>query len=241
MKKIIIFGGTSLISIELLKKFEKETEEFLIISRNNLKLQKQIETMDENLKKKIQTIELDILNLEDNIYFINKLNDYYYDGLIFLIGETGNPDLEFEDYKICLQNYKVNLLHPVVVINCFVKKLKKNSFICVFSSIAGIRGRALRIFYCSAKSGLISYLSGLRQKLKKHEIQVLNVIAGYMQTEKFIYSSNKFLINTPKEVANVVYNGIKKKRDNIYTSYKWYIISIILKIIPEKIFKKFNF
>ena len=44
MKKIIIFGGTSLISIELLKKFEKETEEFLIISRNNLKLQKQIET-----------------------------------------------------------------------------------------------------------------------------------------------------------------------------------------------------
>ena len=157
MKKIIIFGGTSLISIELLKKFEKETEEFLIISRNNLKLQKQIETMDENLKKKIQTIELDILNLEDNIYFINKLNDYYYDGLIFLIGETGNPDLEFEDYKICLQNYKVNLLHPVVVINCFVKKIKKNSFICVFSSIAGIRGRELRIFYCSAKSGLISY------------------------------------------------------------------------------------
>ena len=51
--------------------------------------------------------------------------------------------------------------------------------------LRGIRGRALRLFYCSAKAGLISYLSGLRQKVQYRNINVINVIAGYMDTEKF--------------------------------------------------------
>tara|TARA_Y100000590_G_C15654696_1_gene990173 strand:+ start:825 stop:1550 length:726 start_codon:yes stop_codon:yes gene_type:complete len=241
MKKIVIYGGTSLISIELIKKFSEETDEFLVISRNNLKLKEKINEIDSNIIKKIKLIQIDLLDLEKNIEFINNLNDHFYDGIIFVIGETGDPDLEFENYNKCLENYKINLLHPVIVLNTFVKKLKKNSFICVFTSMAGIRGRALRLFYCSAKSGLISYLSGLRQKLQKENIQVTNVIAGYMKTEKFKYNVNKFLISSPNKVAKIVHKGIINKKDNIYTSYLWFLISIILKIIPEKIFKRFNF
>ena len=62
-----------------------------------------------------------------------------------------------------------------------------------------------------------------------------------MSTEKFNYKANKFLINSPSEVANKVANGINKKKENIYTSNLWFFISIILRILPEKIFKKLNF
>ena len=34
MKKIIVYGGTSLLSIEFIKKFDKEIDEFIVISRN---------------------------------------------------------------------------------------------------------------------------------------------------------------------------------------------------------------
>ena len=146
-----------------------------------------------------------------------------------------------KDHKECIKNYETNLINPVIIINNLLGKLKKGSFLCVFTSMAGLRGRALRLFYCSSKAGLISYLSGLRQKLFKRNIQVLNVIAGYMSTEKFNYKANNLLINSPVEVANKVIEGIKKKRENIYTSYLWLIISIILRLIPEKIYKKLNF
>ena len=79
--------------------------------------------------------------------------------------------------------------------------------------------KPLRLFYCSAKAGLISYLSGLRQKLVKDNIAVINVIAGYMDTEKFNYDVNKYLVSTPREVIDRVYNGVRNKKENIYSSY----------------------
>ena len=129
----------------------------------------------------------------------------------------------------------------MLIINSLIPKLKKNSFICVFTSLAGLRGRAVRLFYCSAKAGLISYLSGLRQKLHQNDINVINVIAGYMDTEKFNYKANNLLISKPKDVINRVYNGIKSKKEIIYSSFIWFIISLIIRLIPEKLFKKFKF
>ena len=37
--KIIIYGGTSLLSIEFIKKFENEVDEFIVINRNKTKFE----------------------------------------------------------------------------------------------------------------------------------------------------------------------------------------------------------
>ena len=241
MKSIVIYGGTSILSIEFMKKYNKEIDEFIVVCRNQKKLEKKILIFDEKLKNKIKIYQIDLLDIKNNLAFTNSLESQSIDGLFFVMGETGNPELEIEDFEKCNLNYKVNLIHPVLIINSLIPKLKKNSYVCVFSSVAGIRGRALRLFYCSAKAGLISYLSGLRQKLQYRNINVINVIAGYMDTEKFNYKANKLLISKPEKVVNRIYNGIKIKKETIYSSFIWFIISIIIKLIPEKIFKKMKF
>ena len=73
MKKIIIFGGTSLISIELIKKFNLETEKFLVVCRSKNKFENLIENFDDLLRKKIEIFEINLLNLNDNFSFIAKL------------------------------------------------------------------------------------------------------------------------------------------------------------------------
>ena len=241
MKKIIVYGGTSLLSIEFIKKFDKEIDEFIVISRNLNKNKEKIILFDAKLRKKIKLHQIDILDLDQNLSFSNSITDNSLEGIFFVMGETGDPILEINDYEACLKNYKTNLIHPVLIINSLIPKLKKNSFICVFTSLAGLRGRAVRLFYCSAKAGLISYLSGLRQKLHQNDINIINVIAGYMDTEKFNYKANNLLISKPKDVINRVYNGIKSKKEIIYSSFIWFIISLIIRIIPERLFKKFKF
>jgi len=241
MKKIIVYGGTSLLSIEFIKKFDKEIDEFIVISRNLNKNKEKIILFDEKLRKKIKFHQIDILDLDQTLSFSNSITDNSLEGIFFVMGETGDPILEINDSEACLKNYKTNLIHPVLIINSLIPKLKKNSFICVFTSLAGLRGRAVRLFYCSAKAGLISYLSGLRQKLHQNDINVINVIAGYMDTEKFNYKANNLLISKPKDVINRVYNGIKSKKEIIYSSFIWFIISLIIRLIPEKLFKKFKF
>ncbi len=217
-----------LTSLRLLVEIKKKFEEKISINK-------------ETLKPKIKSYQIDLLDLENNLKFSNELDNNTYDGIFFVMGETGDPDVEIINFEKCYENYKINLIHPVLIINSLLPKLKKNSYICVFTSLAGIRGRALRLFYCSAKAGLISYLSGLRQKLQSSNIIVINVVAGYMNTEKFNYKANKLLISNPKEVIDRIYKGIKNKKETIYSSFTWLVISIVIKFIPEKIFKKLKF
>ena len=179
--------------------------------------------------------------IKKNLSIIDTFNNYEFDGLLFLVGHTGNPEKELKSTEACIENYKINLIHPVSIINLLTYKLKDNSFICVFTSVAGIRGRSLRLFYCSAKAGLISYLSGLRQKLNNRNILVQNFIAGYMSTEKFVYKAPKFLISNPEKISKKILISISKKQKNVYSSNLWWLISLIIKFIPEFIFKKLKF
>ena len=119
-----------------------------------------------------------------------------------------------------------------------------DSFIVALASVAGIRGRAKQLFYSSAKSGLIAYLSGLRRKLVVKKINVLTIIPGYIRTRAFDkdrWNAPSFLIVSPKKSAQIIYKAIKSKKDIVYLSFIWRTIVFCILCIPEKIFKKFKF
>ena len=166
-------------------------------------------------RAKIEIFEVDLLDLEKNISIIDKLTDNIR-GLIWISGSTGNPDEEYLDLKKCETNIRINFLNPVLLINKIAPKMiiGKKSFIAVLTSVAGLRGRSKRLFYSSAKSGLINYLSGLRQKLNKEKINVITVIPGYMKTKPFNIKAQSFLITSPEKSARIIYDAIKKMLDS---------------------------
>ena len=46
------------------------------------------------------------------------------------------------------------------------------------------------------------------------------------------------LLAEPEEIAQDIYSGFKKGKDIIYTKWYWKLIMAIIKIIPEKVFKR---
>ena len=216
---IIIYGGSSLISKKLLEILSKDFNQFIIFCRKKNIVQQYIsEKKLDNLEIKI--FEVDLLDLETNLSIIEKLENNIC-GLIWISGITGNPDEEYLDSKKCETNLRVNFLNPVLLINKIVPKMKtgKKSFIAVFTSVAGLRGRSKRLFYSSAKSALITYLSGLRQKLNREQIHILTVIPGYMRTKPFNIKAPSFLITSPEKSAQIVYNAIKKEKEIVYINF----------------------
>ena len=168
--KIIIYGGTSYISQELLKILSKKFSKFIIFCRDQEVVKKYIKEIN-NEKIKFEIYEVDILNLKKNYELIENL-DKNIEGLIWLAGYTGDAEIEFQDNQKCEENIRINFLNPVLIINKIVGKIipHESSFIVGVASVAGLRGRKKRLYYSSAKSGLIAYLSGLRQKLNsKHQ------------------------------------------------------------------------
>ena len=238
---IIIYGGSSLISKKLLEILSKDFNQFIIFCRKKNIVQQYIsEKKLDNLEIKI--FEVDLLDLETNLSIIEKLENNIC-GLIWISGFIGNPDEEYLDSKKCETNLRVNFLNPVLLINKIVPKMKtgKKSFIAVFTSVAGLRGRSKRLFYSSAKSALITYLSGLRQKLNREQIHILTVIPGYMRTKPFNIKAPSFLITSPEKSAQIVYNAIKKEKEIVYINFFWRIIMFCINLLPEKIYKKLKF
>ncbi len=73
------------------------------------------------------------------------------------------------------------------------------------------------------------------------KINVLTVISGYVKTKKN-KGLNKpgFLTSTPKEIANDIYKAQQKGKDVIYSKRIWKLIMLLIKMIPEFIFKKLS-
>ena len=197
-----------------------------------------------NLKldnNKFEIFETDLIDLQKNLELISKLDDNI-DGVIWISGYTGDPKKEMNDIELASNNIKINFLNPVLIINKLLPKIINNGegFLAVMCSVAGLRGRAKNIFYGSSKSGLITFLSGLRQKFH-NKLNIVTIIPGYMSTNSFKESAPNFLITSPKKAATIISKAIKAKKEIIYINSFWRIIMFFVKNIPEKIFKKLKF
>ena len=243
-KNIIIYGGTSQIALNLINLYANDCEKIIIFCRNLEKFKKLFNEYNQYIEK-IEILEVDLNNLNKNLEIINEFN-HDISGVFWISGFTGNSEVEYENISEAKTNLNLNFFNPTIIINELSKKLikKQNSFIVAFTSVAGLRGRKKQLFYSAAKSGLICYLSGLRQKLYLDKIHVMTVVPGYMNTEPFKngnWDAPKFLITDPDIVALLIRKSLNNKKEIIYINFYWFLIMSILKIIPEKIFKKLSF
>ena len=109
-------------------------------------------------------------------------------------------------------------------------------------SIAGDRGRGSNYIYGCSKSGFTSYLSGLRNRLNKSDVKVITVKPGFIKTKMTGHLDlPKILTASPDDISNDIINSIKKGKTIIYSKWFWEWIMLIIKFIPESIFKKLSF
>tara|TARA_B100000700_G_scaffold243273_1_gene271088 strand:+ start:1759 stop:2484 length:726 start_codon:yes stop_codon:yes gene_type:complete len=239
-KKILIYGGSSLISKELINIFVKENYSFVIFCRKAEVFFNNISSLNIE-KNKFDVFEADLLDLQKNFELISKIEKKL-EGVIWVAGFTGDPTKEFENAELTENNIKINFLHPALIINKLLSKINidEKGFLAVISSVAGLRGRAKNIFYGSAKSALISFLSGLRQKFNG-KLNILTIIPGYMSTKPFKENAPQLLITSPEKAAQIIVRAIKSKKEIVYINSLWRIIMFTIKLIPEKIFKRLKF
>ena len=135
----------------------------------------------------------------------------------------------------------VNYVGAVSILNIIAAKYVEagKGVIVGISSVAGERGRQSNFFYGSAKAGFTAYLSGLRNRLFPKNVHVLTVKPGFVatkMTENMV--TPKPVTATPDEVANAIYTAVEKKKNVIYVKWMWRWIMLIIRSIPESMFKK---
>lgn len=242
IKNVLILGANSDISKQLIIKLSNLDARLTLFTRDaeSLNLFVQSEIKD---SKKISIFKIDLKNTIEFKKILDSL-ECYPNIAISTIGQLTNSSQEniFEN-SILEEMINVNYLYPAkciqIICDYFIKKKITDGTIVALSSVAGYRGRKKNYEYGAAKAAFSIFLSGLRNKLY-NKIHVATIEPGFVNTKmtksiKIPY----FLADTPEYLASKIMNVINNKRDS-YTPIKWKLIMFIIKMIPEKIFKKLN-
>lgn len=105
-------------------------------------------------------------------------------------------------------------------------------------SVAGDRGRLGNYVYGAAKAGFHTYLSGLRNRLARAGAHVVTVKPGFVDTAMTWGLPGLFLVASPEAVAEDLMRAVRRRRDVIYTPFFWRWIMLIIRSIPEPLFKR---
>jgi short-subunit dehydrogenase len=112
--------------------------------------------------------------------------------------------------------------------------------VIVLGSVAGDRGRVKNYIYGSAKAGLATFTAGLRNRLFRSGVTVTTIKPGFLDTAMTWGLPGIFLAATPENAAAAMLWAGTKGRDVVYVPGFWALIMLIIRSIPERIFKRLS-
>jgi|ETNmetMinimDraft_16_1059900.scaffolds.fasta_scaffold77727_1 short-subunit dehydrogenase len=161
------------------------------------------------------------------------------DCVVVATGLLGDQSLACKDNIVSWGIISSNYVGPVSILTFLANLMEEqgHGVITVLSSVAGDRGRQSNYIYGSAKGGMTRFLQGLRNRLHKSGVRVVTVKLGFVDTKMVFGKPGMFLVITPEKAARLIERAIVKGRDVVYIPFFWMFIMMIIRHIPERIFK----
>lgn len=158
-------------------------------------------------------------------------------------GVLGEQSQLLSDWQACEKLLAVNILAPIAILHQLRPRFlaQKSGQIAVLSSVAGDRGRFSNYVYGSSKAALTAYCSGLRAELSHAGVGLLTIKPGMVATAMTAHIKPGLLMGAASTVARDICRALDRGRDQLYTPWFWAPIMLIVRLLPESIFKKLRF
>ena len=156
------------------------------------------------------------------------------------VGMLGRQDENERDPAAAVRVMRSNFEGPASILAVLANRFEArgSGTLVGISSVAGERGRATNYVYGSAKAGFTAFLSGLRNRLAKRGVHVVTVLPGFVATRMTEGMDLPARLTAQSdEVAGAILRAVERKRDVIYVRPIWRLIMIIIRNIPERVFK----
>jgi decaprenylphospho-beta-D-erythro-pentofuranosid-2-ulose 2-reductase len=240
MKQVLILAATSDIGKHIAESFAKRGYSLLLTSTKLDSLHPIKVDLITKYKVSILEYEFDITDYKSHPGFLKSL-PILPDIVVCSFGYYKNQEDALSNFDEAYKTMSVNYIGAVSLLNLlsFEFQKRKSGSIIAISSVAGIRGRQMNFLYGSAKAGLTTYLSGLRNRLFKDNVFVTTILLGPVYTKMSAGHKLMPVLTAKPEVAaeKIVQAGLAKRED-VYILWHWRWIMLIIQLIPEFIFKR---
>jgi short-subunit dehydrogenase len=239
-KVVLILGATSDVGMACAEEFAKQGYAIQLAARNEQRLEPT--KRDLELRHKV---EVSLHPFDANNYANHKA---FFEGLktkptvvLCVFGVLGDQEKAETNWDEAATIISANYTGAVSILDqvaAYFAQQQSGTIIGV-SSVAGERGRMSNYYYGSAKAGFTAYLSGLRNRLFSKGVHVLTVKPGFMATKMTEgLPLPKPLTASAPAAAKAIVKAYQKKKNVVYVKGIWKWIMLIIRNIPEFLFKK---
>ncbi|MBI5257583.1 MAG: SDR family oxidoreductase [Burkholderiales bacterium] len=241
--KILIIGATSAIAEATARRWAAQGHALCLLGRHAQRLQ----TLADDLKVRgAAAAHCAVLDVNDFAAHAGVLEAATsalqgLDLVLIAHGTLGDQKACERDVAATLQELNTNALSVIALLTLLANRFEaqRSGSIAVIGSVAGDRGRQSNYVYGTAKGALGLFLQGLRNRLQPAGVQVLTIKPGFVDTPMTAAFDKKGpLWATPDAVARDIVSAIERRRDVLYTPWFWRGIMMIIRLIPERVFKR---
>lgn len=240
MPTVLILGAASDMAVAIAKEYATHGYRILLAARNCERLSPLVSDLMIRKQAEVSAHEFNAADFENHSAFYQSLPTAP-DVTICVFGYLGKQEIAEQRWEETERIIHTNYTGAVSILNVVAADYtnKKRGCIIGISSVAGERGRQSNFIYGSAKAGFTAYLSGLRNRLYQYGVHVATIQPGFVYTKM---TENlklpPMLTAHPEQVAKAVYKAGERKKNIVYTKWFWKWIMLIIKTIPEPVFKK---
>jgi decaprenylphospho-beta-D-erythro-pentofuranosid-2-ulose 2-reductase len=165
------------------------------------------------------------------------------DAVVVTAGLFASQDELERDPELLRRLLAVDFSHTVLFCEEARKRLlqRGGGTLCVFSSVAGERGRKPVVLYGAAKAGLTRYLEALDHKYRAQGLRTVCVKPGFVNTSMTAGLKPPPFAGEPDAVARVVLKAIDRGQPVIYAPPIWALVMLAIRWLPRGVMRRISF
>ncbi|RBJ84277.1 short-chain dehydrogenase [Pseudomonas sp. MWU12-2534b] len=245
MKKIVVIGATSAIATACMRIWATEAAQFFLVARDSEKLQQTASDLSARGAKVVSTYCMDATDLATHPHMLEAGLAALKQIDIALVAHGTLPDQSAceQNVTLALSEFATNCTSFISLLTLLAQHMETQrcGTLAVISSVAGDRGRPSNCLYGTAKAAVSTYCEGLRARLFKAGAHVITIKPGFVDTPMTKgLPLPAMLVAKPEQVAVRIVKGIDSKVANLYVPSFWALIMLLIRNIPEPIFKRLS-
>ena len=244
MKRILIFGATSAIARATARLFAERGDRLFLVARDAGKLEA---TARDLQSRGAEGVDYATADLADETGFETLLGRAAealggLDVALIAYGTLPEQGVLEGSPQATREALHVNFTSVALLLTLLANQMaaQRSGTIAVISSVAGDRGRASNYVYGTAKGAVSLFVQGLRNRLHGSGVHVLTIKPGLVDTPMTAELKKNFLYAKPEGIAEGIVSAIDKKRDVVYLPFFWRYIMLIIRALPEPLFKRLS-
>jgi short-subunit dehydrogenase len=244
IEKAAIFGATSAMAQETVRLLAARGAELFLVGRDPAKLEAVVADARVRGAKRVEAASADLNDVARHAALLEQAAEVL--GRIDLVlvaqGVLAQSDACERDPHLAERVLVTNLVAPAVLLDTAAQRLatQGTGTLVAISSVAGDRGRQSNYVYGASKGGLSIFLDGLRNRMFRHGVRVVTVKPGFVDTPMTADVPKNALFAPPSAVAKAILRAAEGRRDVVYVPGFWRLIMLVIRSIPERVFKRLS-